>query len=570
MTRGGRGARHSVELNPELRYRWKGMKRMQMVGVAGLVAILAMSSFGAAAQKKLIATGWDSPTPAQFRQNLATFEKCPFDGTTIMTTRKLADGHVVNTMGAFSREVWHASEFEQTIADLKAAHPVKARDNFLMLNTNPGNVDWFDDAGWKQVVDHWRLIARAAKQGGMRGILYDPEPYTPPYCQFSYHAQAGSAKHTFAEYEAKVRQRGQEVMRAVAFEYPRITIYAYFLLSVLPGAQGKMQDVLASDGYGLIPAFVNGWLDVAPSGVNIIDGNEGAYTYNSVAQFDRAYTRMHAECNRMLAPDNRERFRVHYTASHGIYLDAYANPPSSPYYIDPLGGTRAARLLANVKAALGAADEYVWVYGEKGRWWPNGSQEYPLWPDKLPGADTALQQAKDPLAAAKDRLNSMKPSDNLLQNAGFSKRNGDRPDAWWFWQQDGSHGTPSWSGDVGAAVKGSACVRACGDGCFGQNVKVQPGADYVVRLKSKTKGRGQAGLLVCWQNTKGAWTAPDENQQVSADPGESGGWRQWTGIVHVPDSATALVFMPTAKGGTGPDDTIWFDDAVLVKLELVP
>jgi hypothetical protein len=42
-----------------------------------------------AAETGLIATGWDSPTAARFRQELPEFEKWgAFDGTTIFPTRK--------------------------------------------------------------------------------------------------------------------------------------------------------------------------------------------------------------------------------------------------------------------------------------------------------------------------------------------------------------------------------------------------------------------------------------------------------------------------------------------------
>ena len=88
----------------------------------------------------------------------------------------------------FSREHWEWNELADCVADLKAAQPKLATQNFLFLYANPGDVDWFDDAGWREIVDHWRLLARAAREGGLRGILYDAEPYTPPHSQFLYGA----------------------------------------------------------------------------------------------------------------------------------------------------------------------------------------------------------------------------------------------------------------------------------------------------------------------------------------------------------------------------------------------
>jgi hypothetical protein len=69
------------------------------------------------------------------------------------------------------------------MADLKAARSDKLTDNFLIFGANPGNVDWLDDAGWREIRQHCRLLARLAHEGGLRGLLFDPEPYTEPYKQ---------------------------------------------------------------------------------------------------------------------------------------------------------------------------------------------------------------------------------------------------------------------------------------------------------------------------------------------------------------------------------------------------
>ena len=122
---------------------------------------------------------------------------------------------------------------------LKGCKFQRLTDNFIMLNANPGDVDWFDDAGWRNIVEHWRIAAWVARQSGFKGILFDPEPYAPPHAQFSYSAQPERDKHTFDEYCAKARQRGREVMEAVAEEYPDITIFCFFMNSVDATATGQ-------------------------------------------------------------------------------------------------------------------------------------------------------------------------------------------------------------------------------------------------------------------------------------------------------------------------------------------
>ena len=129
-------------------------------GIRVLLAVATVSLVltpCAAGERRLIATGWDSPTPARFRDELAAFEAWQaFDGTTIAATRKLPDGRVVDARNAFGREPWQWSEFAAALADLQAVKPVSATENFLFAYANPGDVDWFDDAGWSQIVDHWR------------------------------------------------------------------------------------------------------------------------------------------------------------------------------------------------------------------------------------------------------------------------------------------------------------------------------------------------------------------------------------------------------------------------------
>ena len=153
-------------------------------------------------------------------------------------------------------------------------------------------MDWFDDAGWKEIQEHCRLLARLAHQGGLKGLLFDPEPYTEPFKQFKYSSQARRTEHSFEDYCRKARQRGREVMDAVASEFPDLVLFTYFLFGECSRALGEGGDPqleLAGHGYGLLPAFANGWLDRLPPVVNVIDGNEGAYRYNSEARFNAAF-----------------------------------------------------------------------------------------------------------------------------------------------------------------------------------------------------------------------------------------------------------------------------------------
>src|SRR5207302_1841281 len=94
----------------------------------------------------------------------------------------------------------------------------------------------------------------------------------------------------------------------------------------------------------------------------------------------------------LVSPENRAKYRAQVQIGFGIYLDAYRNPPTSPWYIDGKGSPRVDRLQANLAAALRATDEYVWVRGEKARWWPSPKSEGapPTWAEALPGSDKIM------------------------------------------------------------------------------------------------------------------------------------------------------------------------------------
>ena len=121
--------------------------------------------------KKLIMTGWDSPDTAQFRRDMRSMEQWPFDGAVIHAQGLGSDGKPFDARAAFNTNHWESTCFSKALADLKAARSDKLTDNSLILGANPGNVDWFDDAGWKEIQEHWRLLARLAREGGLRGLL---------------------------------------------------------------------------------------------------------------------------------------------------------------------------------------------------------------------------------------------------------------------------------------------------------------------------------------------------------------------------------------------------------------
>ena len=540
--------------------------------------------------KKLISVGWDLFSDTKWiREHLAEMETRPFDGIVINATGRRDNGKNQFLRTAFTREPWKYEWFAEAEADLRACRFQRFTDNFLLVGANPGDVDWFDDDGWRAIVEHWRIAARLAKAGGMKGVCFDPEPYDPPHAAFTYKAQTGREQHTFDEYAAKACQRGREVMKAVAAEYPNITILSFFLNSICGSATGHAdpRPLLAGQGYGLLPAFVDGWLDAAPPTVTMVDGHESSYLYNNDAAFLEAANLIRGACQELVSPENRAKYRAQVQTSFGIYLDAYVNPRSSNWYVDGKGGLRVDRLRANVTAAVRAADEYVWVYGEKCRWWPtpNKSVTEKSWPEALPGCEDALRYARDPIDWAVWKMAQVSKGaalTNLLANGDFSQakpapaasepgapepaagaaghsrpKKNPLPASWLTWQDDKSKGTFALDPDVGAAGKGSARLSGMADGCFLQRVKAAPGKRFAVGAVRRMQGRGDALLIVRWQTADEKWIAEDKDVHLIA-AGPRDAWGKCFGVVEVPEGAANLIILLLARGQPSAEDAAWF------------
>jgi len=538
--------------------------------------------------KKLIATGWDKPDTGRLLENLDAMEKRPFDGLFLELNGTDDEGENVALRWAFQSGSWKRAWFQPGIDELKACRVRRLTDNFIQLNANPGNVDWFDDAGWQAIVEHWRTAAWAAKESGAKGILFDPEPYTPPYAQFRYQAQPQRDRHTFDEYYAKARQRGREVMEAVAGEYPDLTLFCYFMNSVTATATGHRDPgpALASLGYGLYPAFIDGWLDVVPPTITMVDGCESAYRYNAQQQYLEAAVRIKGACQELVSPENRAKYRAQVQVSFGIYLDAYWNPKDSEWgrwYVDGLGGPRIDRLRANVQTALRVADEYVWIYGEKFRWWPtpNGRVRQQTWPEALPGCEQILGYARDPLGYARTQLAELESSGelvNLARNGDFGSetavdtegrevhwREGGTPAGWGAWQEGTSNGSFTWDRQAGSGGSGAVRMAGVAGGCLIQATPVEPGQRYAVRAACKLEGRGVASIRVRWQTPEGKWTLESQDKLIFCQrPAE--GWGPMFGVVEVPEGVGRLVLLLGIRGQESPDDVARYDDVGLYRL----
>ena len=592
----------------------------------GAIVVLAgaVHSQEPPARKKLIALGWDSPTPAEFAAQVAEREAAgiPVDGTRIRFTARLADGRRVRpfargfagtveelgTDAPLTREM-----FAEGIELMRGVSPRQVTDNFVRFNAQPGNVDWFDDAGWGQIVENFRHAAYAAKASGMKGLLFDPEPYTEPYAQFDYLRQPGYGERSFDDYRAMARERGRAVMRAMQSEFDDITVLmlfytSYFTASRFRGPESFGLDnaalALPAHSYALLPAFIDGWLDVMGPDVTLVDGNEQAYYYNGQDDFERARLRLRQQGLDVVDPVNRARYARQVQVGAAVFMDAYQPdfPPQFSVELPP-GVDFPTMYSRNIGNALRTTDEYVWLYNESGSFWERGQGGNPPWPEVFPWIIPATAAARDatnwPPASdavqrevarelsvrnryaswARARFESAVAggdvqSANLLRNGSFDVDT----EGWGYFQAAnlGEPGSLRWS-ESGDAAPGAAEIRDSRNGSAFQSFAVSEGDTLWVRARFKRSGWAEPSVSFGWRDASNAFIRFSRQTLFAPAYESTAGSRQretpWTtieGMVRVPDGAVQAVFTLDAAGQRagvdGDRDRLLYDDVVVLKV----
>jgi hypothetical protein len=368
----------------------------------------AVLLFAGAAQsapaKKLIEYGWDVPTPAQMRDELVAMEKRPFDGLIF----RLGGGH-----NAFVTKPLEPAKFADDERILRGLEFTRFRDNFVLIWGSPAaDFDWFDDSQWDAIEANARLLTGIAQAGRIRGICFDPEPYD--FSLWDYSKQPRAKEHSFADYRAKVRQRGAQLMRAFEKAMPGATILTFFHLSLYDRFATVPEEArterLARESWGLMPDFFIGMLESASPRARFIDGNENAYYYTSREQYFRAYHAIRERARGLLPADLRENYNRQVQAGQALYVDqnfALRQPNTEKYLSYKMTPEERAKWFEhNTYWALYTTDEYVWCYSERMNWWKNQTP---------PGLEQAIVNARQKIAEGKPLGFDIEP---LLEAAG--------------------------------------------------------------------------------------------------------------------------------------------------------
>ena len=140
-----------------------------------LIVVLCLA-LPASASKKLLEFGWDVPTPTYLKAHIKEMEQRPFDGVILRLIGDFEGKHY-EAYQAWAKAPFAEEAMPFFVEELKAVKFDKFTDNFLLAWSTPGDTDWYSDEEFGVFVQNMRLLARVAKQAGLKGICFDNEPY---------------------------------------------------------------------------------------------------------------------------------------------------------------------------------------------------------------------------------------------------------------------------------------------------------------------------------------------------------------------------------------------------------
>ena len=347
------------------------MRLRTLVGLAALVALVAQAADGAEHPRaKLIHHGWGNPDTTYVAESWRLIADVPFDGTGI---------HV-----AVNREAWKRGErstpnrfgwivtgprefrfedFGAAVGELCAPDAGVLAESFLDValasSASDPQPSWFDDERWRRIATNFGVISRIAAQCGLRGLIIDPEHYDRSLFRMS-----RASGHSFATTAETVRRRGREIMSAIGREHPR-AVLLFLFGATLPMRNLEDAGSLENAEYGLLLAFLDGFLEARPPAVRIVDGYEFAYSLFDRGEFERARTTIRRDARRLAADPSRYDRGV--DVGFGLWLDYERR-------LDRFSPDVWRETLAN---AMAVTDRYVWVHSQTVDFYPPSANAEP-------------------------------------------------------------------------------------------------------------------------------------------------------------------------------------------------
>ena len=377
-------------------------KRSLFFFIATLLIIMAAASM-ASAKKLILDEEFNYTLPSVLSSEIGNLQDKPFDG--MILRLKVTDPTV------FTKTRWSDSSLYPEYGALQTMRWGRLTDNFLLV-TCASNIDWFNDNDWASVLYNIGLVAKAARLGHCKGIVFDPES-APDYttCPFCYAIQSQHAYKSFNDYRAIVRKRSAQFLNAIKAQLPYPVIHFYYGYEVFAHDMinpNMNSTALSNHEWGLLPSFINGMLDAATSGTVINDGNEESYYYKSPTDYTSARSRILGSNASLAAPDLTGKYMLYVRNAPALYVDYIYNQFDGPFTWRPNYSqymTPTQRNLwweHNVYYALQTSSNYVWCYAEHANFIRN--QNIPTGLLDATSAAEQLLNASKPLGYSMDPI----------------------------------------------------------------------------------------------------------------------------------------------------------------------
>jgi hypothetical protein len=308
----------------------------------------------------LIKHGWDMPSPVFVRDHVAAMERMPFDGLTIALPGL---GSKVQRSAPVSYE-----QFRDALSPLAATKFTTLNHNFATVYATPAG-SYFDD--YSVPVANFANLARAAREAGLAGILYDNEEYFGSVSNYP----GACPDHTLAECQAQARLRGRQVMDAMRAVWPDVRVMSFYgpwvseakTFGALRGLVGY-NDVSAENEL-MGPFFVGMAQSASGTPAQLIDGGE-IYTARTESEFAavKQWQTVGMPAESDLIPEAlKPSWAATVRNGFGIYDQPWLNVDMN---VDIWQST--------ITNALKSTDHYVWLYTERYDWWGSGWPATPV------------------------------------------------------------------------------------------------------------------------------------------------------------------------------------------------
>lgn len=311
--------------------------------------------------KKIIQWG-RVPDIKYIRNNIREMENVAVDGILI------PDPHGWRT---WSAKRFDSKDLQPLVDDLRATPFKRFTDNFLKINSyfppNGGPVDWFARE-WSSIAHNAGVMARAARQGGLKGLVFDCEQYGKGDSRMWDYSGA-KLKRPFKEYSDKAKERGKEFIRTINKEFPGITIFTTWGYE-LPIVYPHPSQPGGQPNYALLIPFLDGIIEAADPGTVLVDGYEYGYGFVSERAF-MGGKEMIKDTARNTITSAPKAFDEHVQFGCPVFPDMWSLEGRLPFVFDKVERNVVTPAIFRTKLAnaLKVTDKYVWIYTQTLRWW---------------------------------------------------------------------------------------------------------------------------------------------------------------------------------------------------------